>query len=287
MLHSTSGCYLPSLTIKRWTFTGKVKRSKEECGLVVNIQGKKCFEGICGEKSLKNSDKILLNCDSRISKSSGTENIDNDDDDGRTAAYNEDFTTLEGRKIDIRLLEKTALKRIKRLRNVRFEETNEFVDMGNMLGKDNSSKIVSSQREEPPRQNNIKNTNKNTKRVFEIPKVESYEILTPREIISSETCRVFGGRSSAQNAVYKKNYVHESSTKGNTIFDNREANMVEFRSPSPVQGKRLNPREELERIDRALELVERDNFMSDSINKNFTVDLPVIKKFVIRLPPIY
>lgn len=292
MYTSNQGYSFPSLTRTKSTLTGKLKKTSEEFAPKVNIQGRKCLvvEDGCEETGSKNSSKASSKCESRVSLNE----LCNDDNSYTTVASIGNFpstklSALEGRKINIRILDKTTLKRVKRLKNLRLQETNEIVDSN----KNGCHQIAQQHARGHSSQDITKNINKSTpKRVFELPKVESYEILTPNQIISSEACQVFREKTTPRTTDLTNTKIPATdscSSKRKTIFDKVEANTIEFRNPSPVRGMKLNPREELECIEKALEIVEKNNLTEKRPNfsSEISESFPVIKKFVVHLPPIY
>lgn len=285
--------------------TRERSKLKQKTTPKVNIQGRKCFEKIqeiCQETVAKTSSKTPKDVcyghhySSEESKddSSSTESISEDfkaTEQFRTLSDSPDtFSALEGRKMHVKVIEKTTIKRVRRLRIARLKSMENHEVHPELV--ENPQKEIKPRKKVYQNRENCLTENlsrKNaSKRVLEVAKVESYEILTPRTILSSEACQVFRGKT-VETTCPKTHGSGSPLNRLKTIFDAVEDNTIEFRQPSPVHGMRLNPKEEIQCIDKALELVEKSNMLENlpdlpSIEKEQS---PVVKKFVIRLPPIF
>ncbi|KAK3742776.1 hypothetical protein QZH41_003708 [Actinostola sp. cb2023] len=149
------------------------------------------------------------------------------------------LSCLEGRKVNIefKIFDQRTLRRVERLKNLRTDEKKLVKDiyfpktqggksqnviqihcaeMYNTLDSSNHSnasknKSYSNVTSQAIHRNSRKYTEK---RVFELPKVERYDILTPRNIISSDACHVFKEKavvdtSACLNAHNDKRALHD------------------------------------------------------------------------------
>lgn len=234
---------------------------------------------------------------------------------------------LEGRKVKLgmKLSDERTLKRIERLKTLRTEEHRVMKEFYFPNAQQvNYKKLVFKQRNAkdeftkvrkilPESENKFgensafsynfftqerhKNRIRCTERkLIELPRVESYDILTPRKIIASDVCHVFRESTVAKETASDSNAgVTPQNDKNkqwkkailNEVFG--QTNVVEMRNPSPVHGLKLNPKKELEAIDKALKLVEESNSAEERKlefeEKQMEISVP-IQKFVIHLPSI-
>ena len=315
-LHENSSIKLPVLARSRKT------NKEENKNLQVLLRGIQCFnltlENLLPEMPHKSSQTESSGTrDSHVCVSDDSRDITQengpicDQSRGESVPIDKDIekekdiflppvcSILEGQRLKIRQKEGFQAKRSKQFKCKSMEKekkppcqagsTSEDSDIESILRR--STPTVSETLSSIPAvTEHVKPSKGNARPVFHLPRADKYDI-TPRNIINSKTCAVFKESRHKQSlfkSSYKDSWIprRDSSFVRNSMFKAIIQQPVVFlRQPSPVAGVKMTLVKEYEdTIAAAIQTAKKPNVQTPSVDAEVS---PHIKKFVIRLPPIF